>query len=74
MSSITIETSTDGPNAGGLWRGRWHLTNAAGYMRGRFGVTPHWYGSESEAHIAATAMANSDRRNLPNRDGVLASL
>lgn len=72
MSPITIETSTDGPNAVGLWRGRWHLAGAAGLIRGRFGVTAHWYDSEGEAHSAAMTMANSDRRNLPNRDSIFA--
>ncbi|WP_153242545.1 hypothetical protein [Frateuria defendens] len=71
MSAIIVETWTDGPNAAGQWRGRWHLSSEGETIRGRFGVTPHWYGLESDAHSAAADMANADRRNLPDRARVL---
>ena len=68
MSPIIVETWTDGPNATGQWRGRWHLVCAGEAIPGRFDLTSRWYGSECDAHRAASDMAKLDRRNLPDVD------
>jgi hypothetical protein len=66
---VEIEISVEGPNSLGLWRGRWKLLQNGKTIKGRCGSTP-WHETSALALSAASKLARSDRRNVPNIDGV----
>jgi len=65
MSIISIDAWADGPDAFGLWRGRWRLLEDGLAIKGRFGITGDRFLTQSEAVDAAARCGASDKRNVP---------
>ena len=65
MSIISIDAWADGPNAFGLWRGRWRLLQDGLAVKGRFGATGDRFFTQNEAVDAAIRCGVSDKRNVP---------